>query len=189
MMLLERQPVAATPAQIAIAPFRGWRRSSLQARRPPPSPKCFPRTSGSRLRISSPNSSRRFPCSTYRSDSSNRRRSSICQHDAVCRLCASCGHIRLEPVQRDAPYVIADGGRLDVGLRLPPAPYFISLWGVDRLAWWDGLDEAGETARRKRWTHCLTKNVTCGMPAMTGGRHRIGSVWPDGGTDQHGRSA
>jgi all-trans-retinol 13,14-reductase len=66
------------------------------------------------------------------------------------------------------PYVIADYGRLDAGLRQPPDPYLVSLCGVDRLAWWDGLDEADETARRKRWIDALVADVDRRYPGFAG---------------------
>ena len=57
------------------------------------------------------------------------------------------------------PYVIADYGRLDSGLRRPDDPYLVSLCGVDRLAWWAGLDEPAEMARRQRWLEALVTDV------------------------------
>lgn len=66
------------------------------------------------------------------------------------------------------PYVIADYGRLDAGLRQPQDPYLVSLCGVDRLAWWEGLDEAGATARRKRWIDALVADVDRRYPGFAG---------------------
>jgi phytoene dehydrogenase-like protein len=64
-----------------------------------------------------------------------------------------------EPSGALPPYVIADYGRLDAGLRGADDPYLVSLCGVDRLAWWDGLDEAAEMTRRKRWLDALIADV------------------------------
>ena len=66
------------------------------------------------------------------------------------------------------PYVIADYGRLDTSLRRPEDPYFVSLCGVDRLAWWEGLDEAGELSRRKRWLDALVADVDRLYPGFAG---------------------
>lgn len=64
-----------------------------------------------------------------------------------------------EPMGAMPPYVIADYGRLDTGLRQPQDLHLVSLCGVDRLAWWDGLDEAAEKTRRKRWMDALVDDV------------------------------
>jgi all-trans-retinol 13,14-reductase len=66
------------------------------------------------------------------------------------------------------PYVIADYGRLDSGLRQPGDPYLVSLCGVDRLAWWGGLDEAAELARRRRWIEALVADVDRHYPGFAG---------------------
>ena len=73
-----------------------------------------------------------------------------------------------EPSAAMPPYVIADYGRLDAGLRQPQDLYLVSLCGVDRLAWWDGLDEAGETARRMRWIDALVGDVDRRYPGFAG---------------------
>ena len=73
-----------------------------------------------------------------------------------------------EPSGAMPPYVIADYGRLDAGLRQPQDLYLVSLCGVDRLAWWDELDEAGETARRKRWIDTLVADVDRRYPGFAG---------------------
>ena len=81
------------------------------------------------------------------------------------RAAAVFGH---EPSGIAPPYVIADYGRLDAGLRQPQDPYLVSLCGVDRLAWWDGLDEAGEMTRRKRWIDTLVADVDRRYPGFAG---------------------
>lgn len=73
-----------------------------------------------------------------------------------------------EPSRAMPPYVIADYGRLDAGLRQPQDLHLVSLCGVDRLAWWDGLDEASETARRKRWVDALVGDVDRRYPGFAG---------------------
>jgi phytoene dehydrogenase-like protein len=66
------------------------------------------------------------------------------------------------------PYVIADYGRLDSGLRQPGDPYLVSLCGVDRLAWWDGFDEAAELGRRRRWIDALVADADRHFPGFAG---------------------
>ena len=82
------------------------------------------------------------------------------------RIASSCARWRsaLDRRQQMTPLQLGSSTRKSVGIEPDPAP--------QRLG-----------------AHCLTKNVTGGMPVMTGGRHRIGSVSPNGETDQHGRSA
>ena len=73
-----------------------------------------------------------------------------------------------EPSGAVPPYVIADYGRLDAGLRQPEDLHLVSLCGVDRLAWWDGLDEAAEATRRKRWIDALVADVDRRFPGFAG---------------------
>jgi all-trans-retinol 13,14-reductase len=73
-----------------------------------------------------------------------------------------------EPSGLAPPYVIADYGRLDASLRQLQDPYLVSLCGVDRLAWWEGLDEAGETTRRKLWIDTLIADVDRHFPGFAG---------------------
>jgi all-trans-retinol 13,14-reductase len=73
-----------------------------------------------------------------------------------------------EPTGPVPPYVIADYGRLDAGLRQPQDLHLVSLCGVDRLAWWEGLDEASATARRKRWIDALVSDVDRRYPGFAG---------------------
>jgi all-trans-retinol 13,14-reductase len=73
-----------------------------------------------------------------------------------------------EPSGAVPPCVIADYGRLDTGLRQPQDLHFVSLCGVDRLAWWDGLDEATETTRRKRWIDAFIADVDRRFPGFAG---------------------
>lgn len=73
-----------------------------------------------------------------------------------------------EPSGALPPYVLTDYGRLDAGIRQPNDPYLVSLTGVDRLAWWRGLDEAQEKARRQRWIETLIADVERRYPGFAG---------------------
>jgi len=73
-----------------------------------------------------------------------------------------------EPSSTAPPFVIADYSRLDTGLRQPNDLHLVSLCGVDRLAWWDGLDEAAEATRRKRWIDALIADVDRRFPGFAG---------------------
>jgi len=73
-----------------------------------------------------------------------------------------------EPSGAVPPYVIADYGRLDTGLRKTNDLHLVSLCGVDRLAWWDGLDETAAAARRKRWIDALVTDVDRRFPGFVG---------------------
>lgn len=73
-----------------------------------------------------------------------------------------------EPTGVVPPYVIADYGRLDTGLRQPQDLHLVSLCGVDRLAWWEDLDEAAEKTRRKRWMDALVADVNRRFPGFAG---------------------
>jgi phytoene dehydrogenase-like protein len=64
------------------------------------------------------------------------------------------------------PYVIADYGRLDAGLRKEGDLHLVSLCGVDRLAAWASLDEAAEIERRKIWTDLLIADVDRSYPGF-----------------------
>jgi all-trans-retinol 13,14-reductase len=66
------------------------------------------------------------------------------------------------------PYVIADYGRLDTGLRGPSDAFFISLCGADRLSWWQDLDEPKEMSRRKRWMDALIADADRRYPGFAG---------------------
>lgn len=81
------------------------------------------------------------------------------------RAASVFGH---EPSGAVPPFVIADYGRLDTGLRQPQDLHLVSLCGVDRLAWWDGLDEATETTRRKRWIDAFVADVDRRYPGFGG---------------------
>ncbi len=63
-------------------------------------------------------------------------------------------------------YSIADYGRLDAHLRQPDDPYLVSITGIDRLSWWDGLDEAAEKARRHAWTEALIADADRHFPGL-----------------------
>ena len=71
------------------------------------------------------------------------------------------------------PYVIADYGRLDTGLRQHGDLHLLSLCGVDRLAWWDGLDETAGKARGKLWADALIADVDRHFPGFAGAVSQI----------------
>lgn len=73
-----------------------------------------------------------------------------------------------EPEGRLPPYGLADCGRLQTGLRQKGDPYLVTLTGIDRLAWWEGLDEAGEQARRQRWIAALIADADRHFPGLAG---------------------
>ncbi|GAB5469966.1 MAG: FAD-dependent oxidoreductase [Rhodospirillales bacterium] len=62
------------------------------------------------------------------------------------------------------PYALVDFGRLDSGLRRAGEPYLVSITGVDRLAWWQGLNEAEEKARREAWCAALIADMDRRFP-------------------------
>lgn len=64
------------------------------------------------------------------------------------------------------PYVLADYGRLETGLRKEGDPYLVALCGTDRLAWWDGLDERAEQARRAAWMDALIADADSLYPGL-----------------------
>ena len=72
------------------------------------------------------------------------------------------------PAGRVPPYTLADYGRLDTGLRREGDPWLVTLTGADRLAWWEGLDEAGEKARRRRWIEALVADADRRFPGLAG---------------------
>jgi all-trans-retinol 13,14-reductase len=72
------------------------------------------------------------------------------------------------PIGAIPPYVIADYGRLDAGLRQSQDPYLVSLCGVDRLAWSHELDDREEKERRKRWIDVLIADVDRRFPGFAG---------------------
>jgi len=64
------------------------------------------------------------------------------------------------------PYVVADYGRLDAGLRKKGEPYLVTLTGVDRAAWWDGMAEQDEMDRRAAWTEALVADADRHFPGF-----------------------
>ena len=70
------------------------------------------------------------------------------------------------PEGRVPPFVLADYGRLDSGLAQPGDAHLVSLCGVDRLAWWAGLDEAAEMDRRARWIDALIAAADRQFPGL-----------------------
>lgn len=72
------------------------------------------------------------------------------------------------PIGAIPPYVIADYGRLDAGLRQSQDLYLVSLCGVDRLAWSHERDDAEEKEARKRWMDALIADVDQHFPGFAG---------------------
>jgi phytoene dehydrogenase-like protein len=70
------------------------------------------------------------------------------------------------PTGRMPPYVLADYGRLPTGLRKDGDPYLLSVTGVDRLAWWQGLEGAAERDRRERWIDALVADLDAHYPGI-----------------------
>jgi phytoene dehydrogenase-like protein len=72
------------------------------------------------------------------------------------------------PAPQVPPYVLADYGRLATGLRNAGDLHSLSITGVDRLAWWQGLDEATERTRREQWIDALLADVNRRYPGLEG---------------------
>lgn len=70
------------------------------------------------------------------------------------------------PTQRVPPYVLADYGRLATGLRNDGDLHSLSITGVDRLSWWQGLDEATERTRRQQWIDALVADLDRRYPGL-----------------------
>jgi all-trans-retinol 13,14-reductase len=70
------------------------------------------------------------------------------------------------PAHQVPPYVLADYGRLATGLRNAGDLHSLSITGVDRLAWWQGLDEATERTRREQWIDALVADVDRRYPGL-----------------------
>src|ERR1700730_16407541 len=70
-----------------------------------------------------------------------------------------------EPAGTMPPYVIADCGCLDAGLRSEGDPYLVSLCAADRFARWQGLAETSEMARRQHW---MDADVDRAYPGFAG---------------------
>lgn len=69
---------------------------------------------------------------------------------------------------RAMPYVsIADYGRLDAHIRQPDDPYLVAITGIDRLEWWNELDEAAEQARRQAWVDALIAYANTVFPGIS----------------------
>ena len=72
-----------------------------------------------------------------------------------------------EPLSALPPYVIADYGRLDTGLRRDDRdPYLVTLSGVDQLSNWNGLDADAYDARRARWMDALIGDLDRRFPGI-----------------------
>ena len=74
----------------------------------------------------------------------------------------------MEPGPAVPPYVIADYGQIETGLRRDGDPWLATLTGVDKLEWWAGLDEAHEMARRRAWTEALIADADRRFPGLAG---------------------
>lgn len=72
------------------------------------------------------------------------------------------------PTEAMPPYVLADYGRLDAGIRKDGEPYLVSLCGVDRLSNWSSLGEADEKLRRQAWIDALIADVDRRYPGFAG---------------------
>jgi all-trans-retinol 13,14-reductase len=70
------------------------------------------------------------------------------------------------PAHQIPPYMLADYGRLATGLRNAGDLHSLSICGVDRLAWWQGLDEATERTRREQWIDALVADVERRYPGL-----------------------
>lgn len=73
-----------------------------------------------------------------------------------------------EPGGALPPYVIADYGRLDTGLRQEGDQHLLTLTGVDNLSWWLKLGEAEEKERRQRWIEALIADLERSYPGLAG---------------------
>ena len=78
----------------------------------------------------------------------------------------AAAHFGQEPKGLMPPYVIADYGRLHSGLRQQGDLYSVSICGVDRLAWWAGLDEATVKTRKQRWIDAIIADVNRHYPGF-----------------------
>ncbi|CAH2600246.1 NAD(P)/FAD-dependent oxidoreductase [Rhodovastum atsumiense] len=63
------------------------------------------------------------------------------------------------------PMILADYGRIDSGLNEGP-PHLVTLCGMDRLANWDGLDEATARRRRESWMDRLVAALDAEFPGL-----------------------
>jgi phytoene dehydrogenase-like protein len=71
------------------------------------------------------------------------------------------------PTNRLPPYVLVDYGRLATGLRNRGDLHSLSITGVDRLAWWQGLDEGTERSRREQWIAALLADLDRRYPGLS----------------------
>lgn len=78
----------------------------------------------------------------------------------------ACARFAAAPADKMPPYVLADYGRLDAGLRQDGEPYLVSLCGVDRLSWWEGMSEAEEMSRREAWRAALVSDLDRRFPGL-----------------------
>ena len=66
------------------------------------------------------------------------------------------------------PYVLVDTDRVPTRLSQPGDLHGVTLTGIDRLAWWQGLDAAAEADRRSRWIDRLVADADRQFPGLAG---------------------
>ena len=66
------------------------------------------------------------------------------------------------------PYVLVDTERVPTRLARPGDLHGMSLTGIDRLGWWQGLDAAAEADRRRRWIDRLVADADRQFPGLAG---------------------
>lgn len=69
------------------------------------------------------------------------------------------------PGHRMPPLNIVDYGAIDSGLN-PDGPRLLTVVGVDRLAHWEGLDEAAYRERRERWQDAIVAALDREFPGL-----------------------
>lgn len=88
--------------------------------------------------------------------------------DEFARYADAAAVFGSDPMGRMPPYVVADYGRLETGLHREGDLHLITLTGIDRLSWWDGLSEDQERVRRARWIDALIKDLDRHFPRIAG---------------------
>lgn len=63
-------------------------------------------------------------------------------------------------------YIIGDHAAIDSGLRHSRGRSLLTVTGVDRLANWDGLDEAAYARRKALWLHAIVKDLDRHFPGL-----------------------
>lgn len=64
------------------------------------------------------------------------------------------------------PYGLTDYGRIDSGLQKKGEPHLVTITGIDRAEWWDGLSEKAEMSRRAAWTEALIADADRHFPGF-----------------------